>query len=313
MEGNQLGLQVKGDIKDYPHFNFVDDKLAEGSSKQINLSQFNVFIQFKQACIDENLIQNFDYFDDYYLLKFCRARNFKLEKVIKMFRKFIKWRKEEEIEIIENFYYQDLEDVLKVFPHGFHKVDKKGHPIYYLLINKLNVDKLFEVTTQDKLIKYFIQTFENMMKYKFKACSKERGELIESCLIIMDIEGIGVTDLFGKTKNFLKLISKLGEDYYPCNMEKMFLIKTGKLFGIVYNIIKGLIDNGTVEKVELLGNNYQEKIFEYIDPENLPQILGGTCTCPQTPGGCLYCDIGPWNPEGKKIRYKEKKEEDSYL
>ena len=32
----------------------------------------------------------------------------------------------------------------------------------------------------------------------------------------------------------------------------MFLIKTGKLFGIVYNIIKGLLDKGTTEKIELL-------------------------------------------------------------
>ena len=313
MEGNQLGLQIEEDMKYYPHFNFVNDKLAEGSSKQINLPQFNIFIQFKKACINENIIKNFDYFDDYYLLKFCRARDFNLEKTLKMFKKFIAWRKEKEVDYIDNFYYKELDNVLKVFPHGFHKVDKKGHPIYYQLINKLDVNKLFEYTTSDKLIKYFTQIFENMMKYKFKACSKERGELIESVCIIMDIEGIGVTDLFGKTKNFLNIASKLGQDYYPCNMEKMFLIKTGKLFGIVYNIIKGLLDKGTTEKIELLGNDYKEKIFEYIDPENLPDFLGGTCTCPQTPGGCLYCDIGPWNPEGKKFKFRAKDEEESYF
>ena len=302
MEGNQLGLQIKTDINDYPHFNIIDDKSAEGSSKQINFSQFNVFIEFKQACINQNLIPNFDYFDDYYLLKFCRARKFDLQKIIKMFKKFLEWRKENEVDDIEHFYFPEFDEVFKAYPHGYHKVDKKGHPIYYQLINKLNADKLFEVTTSEKLLKYFIQTYENMMKYKFKACSKAKGELIDESCVILDLEGIGISHLFGKTRSFLTLATKLGQDYYPCNLAKMFLINTNKFFGFVYNIVKGLIDVESRKKIELLGNDYKEKVFEYIDPDNLPTFLGGNCTCPNIPGGCLYCDIGPWNPEGKRIQ-----------
>ena len=71
MEGNKIGLIINTNIRDYPYFNLVNDKFAEGSPKEINLFQFNVFIHFKQACINEKLIPNFDYFDDFYLLKFC--------------------------------------------------------------------------------------------------------------------------------------------------------------------------------------------------------------------------------------------------
>ena len=52
MEENRIGLQIKVEIKEYPHFNFVNDKSAEGSSKEINQSQFTIFIQFKKACIN---------------------------------------------------------------------------------------------------------------------------------------------------------------------------------------------------------------------------------------------------------------------
>ena len=300
MEENKLGLEIKTEPKDYPHLTFVEDKNAQGTSKEINLSQFKVLVEFKKICIDENLIPNFDYFDDYYLLKFCRARDFNLEKVLKTFRKFIAWRKENEVDYIcENFYFKEFDEVLKLYPHGFHKVDRTGHPIYYQLLSKLNAKKLFEITTSERLIKYFTQIYENMMKFKFKACSKARGEVIEQLCIILDIEGIGISDLFGKTRSFLTLSAKIGQDYYPCNMIKMFLINTSRFFGIVYNIVKGLIDIGSRRKIELLGSDYKEKVFEYIDPDNLPTFLGGNCTCSHIPGGCLYADIGPWNPEGK--------------
>ena len=309
MEGNKLGLIINTNIRDYPHFNLVNDKSAEGSPKEINFFQFNVFVQFKQACINENLIPNFDYFDDYYLLKFCRARKFDLEKAIKMFKKFLSWRKENEVDEIENLYLKEFDDILKYYPHGYHKVDKQGHPIYYQIISKLNTEKLFSIISSENLLKYFIQTYEITMKYKFKACSKAKGELIEESCVILDIEGIGITDLFGKTRNFLNMATNLGQDYYPCNLAKMFLINTSKFFGVVYDIVKGLIDKKTREKIEILGNDYKEKLLEYIDPENLPTFLGGNCTCPHIPGGCLYCDIGPWNPVGKKYKFKGKEDD----
>ena len=48
----------------------------------------------------------------------------------------------------------------------------------------------------------------------------------------------------------------------------------------------------------MLGLKYQEKLLEFIDAENLPEFLGGKCTWSGIEGGCLYSDIGPWNPKG---------------
>ena len=122
---------ISDNIKDYPHLTLVNNKKATGFPNDINKTQFDNFVLFKKACRDEKLIPNFNYYDDFYLLKFCRARKFELEKVLIMFRNFLNWRKKENIDNIDNiFVMKDLFKLKELYPHGYHKVDKLGRPIY---------------------------------------------------------------------------------------------------------------------------------------------------------------------------------------
>ena len=41
-----------------------------------------------------------------------------------------------------------MHEVQKVYPHNYHKVDKKGRPIYIERNGMLNIDALFKVTTE---------------------------------------------------------------------------------------------------------------------------------------------------------------------
>ena len=302
LSSNKLGLIINTDIKDYPFFTIVDNKKASGFADDINISQFETLIKFKEACINQNLLSNFDYFDDFYLLKFLRARKFDLEKTIKMFKNFIEWRKKEDVDNIEkNFHFREKIELQKVYPHGCHKVDKKGRPVYYQLISKIDIDKIFKITTEERLVRHFIQESEDFMKYKFHACSKMRGKHIDQFFTILDLEGIGLKHLIGSTRNVLMLSMKLGQDYYPENMAKMFMINVSPFFGVIYTLVKNFLDKKTTDKIELLGKEYREKLLEYVDDENLPYFFGGKCTCPNVEGGCLFSECGPWNPDGKFI------------
>jgi len=192
--------------------------------------------------------------------------------------------------------------VKKIYPHGYHKTDKNGRPIYIELISKVNLTELFKHTTEERMTKYYIKEYERLMKYRFPACSRAASKIIEQSLTVLDMEGIGISLLTGKTKEFVKLASDIGQNYYPEMLGQMFLINTSFFFSAVWAIVKGFVDEKTRNKICVEKSSYQKKLLQLVDAENLPSFLGGSCICPNIEGGCLYADIGPWNPQGG-IRY----------
>ena len=94
--------------------------------------QDEVFNSFK-AWIDETQTGDMAamHFDDYDLLRFCRARKFVLADIQEMWQNFIDWRIEEGVDdIIDTFSYDERWLAQEHYPHMYHKTDKQGRPIY---------------------------------------------------------------------------------------------------------------------------------------------------------------------------------------
>jgi hypothetical protein len=193
-----------------------------------------------------------------------------------------------------------LLQVKTIYPHGYHKTDKMGRPIYIELMCKVNLTNLFKITTEDRMMKYYIKGYERLMKKRFPACSRAKGVIIEQSLTILDMDGIGLGMVVGKTKEFVKIASDIAQNYYPEMLGAMYLINTSFLFGAVWSLVKGFIDEKTRNKIKVEKSNYTKKLLEVVDAENLPTFFGGNCTCSHIEGGCLFSDIGPWNPNGDK-------------
>jgi len=53
----------------------------------------------------------------------------------------------------------------------------------------LNVDELFKITTEERLVRHYIQSYEVLMKLRYPACSEVAGHKIEQGLTILDLTG----------------------------------------------------------------------------------------------------------------------------
>jgi len=69
------------------------------------------------------------------------------------------------------------------------------------------------------------------------------------------------------------------------------MINSPRGFFTVWQVIKRFLDPITVEKISILGRDYQAALLALIPAENLPKRFGGLCECP---GGCDLSDAGPW-------------------
>ena len=296
MTENQFPAPITyvGEIK----VNSTDEK-ASGFYNELNQAQYDALQEWKKNLISQKVLPNLDNHDDLFLLRFLRARKFDLEKTMEMFKKFLQWRIDMKVdELSESYEMENLIAIKKLYPHGYHRTDKEGRPIYIELYDKTDVKALFKITTEDKMVKYYIKQYERQIKYIFPACSAVVKRPVEQSCTILDANGIGITSLFGPIKGFVKLASDIGQDYYPEMLGKMTIVNVGFLFRAVWSMVKAFIDPKTQNKINLLKSTYKDDLLALIDEENLPSFFGGKCTCSGFLYGCLGSDIGPWNPEG---------------
>ncbi|GLB33363.1 putative CRAL/TRIO, N-terminal domain containing protein [Lyophyllum shimeji] len=271
-----------------------DYKPLPGRLGNLTVTQQHALEKFKKELIQDGVYVE-ERMDDAVLLRFLRARKFDVAKAKEMLIAAEEWRKSFGVDdIIQTFDFKEKEEVDKLYPQYYHKMDKDGRPIYIERLGQLDIKALYAVTTQERLLKRLVSEYERFLAHRLPACSRTVGHPVETSCTILDLQNVSLSNFY-HVKNYVMQAASIGQDRYPECMGKFFIINAPWAFSAVWAVIKPWLDEVTVSKVNILGSGYKETLLQQIPAENLPKEFGGTCNCP---GGCSLSDAGPWNTGG---------------
>ncbi|KAL6412684.1 SEC14 cytosolic factor [Ilyonectria robusta] len=248
-----------------------------------------------------------DRLDTLTLLRFLRARKWVVEDSKKMFVDTEDWRKKTNLDdILPTWDYPEKAEISKYYTQYYHKTDKDGRPVYIEGFGKINLNAMYKITTQERMLTNLAVEYEKVADPRLPACSHKVGSLQETCCTIMDLKGISVMSI-PNVYTYLKQASAISQNYYPERLGKLYLINSPWTFGSFWTVIKGWLDPVTVSKIAVLTSGETKELLKQIPAENLPKEFGGTCECE---GGCANSDAGPWHdPEHTRTPKWAKKDD----
>ncbi|KYQ93743.1 cellular retinaldehyde-binding/triple function domain-containing protein [Tieghemostelium lacteum] len=201
---------------------------------------------------------------DIILLKFLRAREFKLEESKDMLFKTLEWREEFKVEEVK----------LKVFPEKYKKLgeiyksDKQGRPIMINYYQHL-------IVSTDEEVQEFLEWKVQQMEQIIDTLSSKQWQPAEDIIVIHDYQGVSMFDR-SSSKKVSGATIKLLQNNYPETLGIKFFINISWLLEKMFSFFLSFTSARTKSKFIIAsGANYREKLLKYIDADCLSPRLGG--------------------------------------
>lgn len=88
------------------------------------------------------------------LARFLVARGFQVNKAHQMYVESMHWRREYGADtVLEEFDFEEKDEVMQIFPHYHHKLDKSGHPIFFQQLGCKDFGDVLKITTVERYVR----------------------------------------------------------------------------------------------------------------------------------------------------------------
>ncbi|KAG5095459.1 hypothetical protein JHK84_051047 [Glycine max] len=216
---------------------------------------------------------------DVILLKFLRARDFRVHDALSMLLKCLSWRTEfgaDNIVDEELGGFKELEGVV-AYTHGY---DREGHPVCYNAYGVFKDREMYEnVFGDEEKLKKFLRWRVQVLERGVRMLHFKPGG-VNSLIQVTDLKDMPKRELRIASNQILSLF----QDNYPEMVARKIFINVPWYFSVLYSMFSPFLTQRTKSKfvISKEGNAAETlykwgycPLFRFIRPENIPVRYGG--------------------------------------
>ncbi|KAL3358623.1 hypothetical protein AABB24_015629 [Solanum stoloniferum] len=208
---------------------------------------------------------------DVILLKFLRARDFKVSDSLHMLEKCLSWRKEFGADtILEGDFsgFKELEGVV-AYMNGY---DRDGHPVCYNAYGVFKDKEMYErIFGDEEKLKKFLRWRVQVLERGIEQLHFKPGG-INSIIQVTDLKDMPKRELRVASNQILSLF----QDNYPEMVARKIFINVPWYFSVLYSMFSPFLTQRTKSKFVIAKEgNVAETLYKFIRPEDIPVQYGG--------------------------------------
>ncbi|GMF20461.1 unnamed protein product [Phytophthora lilii] len=205
-------------------------------------------------------------------MRFILAEKGDEAKALERYNETTEWRREEGVDRLLEEPSPHFKIIKENYPHYYHKRGKNGEPVYYEKPGKINLKALKNAgLTLDDLMHNYLMITEFLWQV-IEQDDNRKG------ISVLDVDGIGISDFAGEAVEYVRKAASVSGKHYPERCAYIFVINVPSWFSMIWNTVKGMVDDVTREKVIIVRGKKKifEALSERIPVENIPVEYGGT-------------------------------------
>ncbi|KAG7383346.1 hypothetical protein PHYPSEUDO_003726 [Phytophthora pseudosyringae] len=204
-------------------------------------------------------------------MRFILAEKGDETKALERYNETTEWRSEEGVDHLLEEPSPHFKIIKENYPHYYHKRGKNGEPVYYEKPGKINLKALKSAgLTLDDLMHNYLMITEFLWQV-IEQDDNRKG------ISVLDVDGIGISDFAGEAVEYVRKAASVSGKHYPERCAYIFVINVPSWFSMIWNTVKGMVDDVTREKVIIVRGKKKifEALSERIPAENIPVEYGG--------------------------------------
>ncbi|XP_020802608.1 SEC14-like protein 2, partial [Drosophila serrata] len=232
----------------------------------------NICLQFRKQ-MDDALVGTHD---DYFLVRWLRARKWNLDAAEKMLRASLKTRAMWNVDNIEK--WDPPKALQEYLPYGLMGYDKEGSPVLVCPFANFDIWGMMHCVTRFEFQKYLVLLLERFMKIAYDQ-SQKHGWRARQLVVFFDMQDVNLKQYAWRPAAECVISTvKQYEANFPELLKMCYIINAPKLFSVAFNIVKKFLDENTTSKIVIYKSGvdrWQQQLFSHVDRKAFPKAWGG--------------------------------------